>query len=355
MSRQPGGLGLSHRSRATSSITYADFPVAPGELDLRGDGSNPLEGLGSTLDGLALSPSVLASYGPVEGLWELRAAIGELFGVGAERVAVTSGASEALHLAFTCLADPGDTVQIPRPAFPGFRQLASLSGLNVVRYDLPVEVAEYAPLLRPGLAVVCTPNNPLGTVSARDAAQAPSTRIIWDISHAHLYGDGMASFRTGLRETDIIVFSLSKLLRLPGARIGCLISGAPEFIAAATAVKTHLSMSASVPSQLIAYRLLTDARTKQALCNRQADLNEARSLLTRGITETMALSAGSGQAGTHLYCQATDGADPWQALKDRGIVGLPGHVFDAVEPGVRLCFSQEPTLIREAVDRLLAH
>jgi aspartate/methionine/tyrosine aminotransferase len=343
---------LSDRARGTSSLTYADFPLGPSDVDLRGDGSSPLESLDAVLDDLALTPSDIASYGPVDGLPQLKAVIAELFGFGADSVVITSGGSEALHIAFTCLADPGETIEIPRPAFPGFRQLAQLAGLSVTRYEVPIDAIEHVPDLRPGLAVVCTPHNPLGTISKRHAVHAPASRIVWDVSHAYLYGDSMASFRDAIEDADVVVFSLSKLLRMPGARIGCLLARSSELIEAATAVKTHLSMSASVPSQLIALRLLTDPKTKPALCARQAELARARRALTRAITDSTTLKVTAGLAGTHLYCQSLEGSDPWQTLKNRGLVGLPGRVFDATEPGVRLCFAQEPTLIREAIDRI---
>lgn len=343
---------LSSRARRTSCLTYADFPVGPSDLDLRGDGSSPVENLGAVLDSLALTASAIASYGPVDGLPELKAVIAEFFGFGTDRVVITSGGSEALHLAFTCLTDPGQPIQIPRPAFPGIRQLAQLAGLTVTTYEVPMEAVEHVPDLRPGLAVVCTPHNPLGTVSKRPAVQAPASRIVWDLSHAFLFGEDVTSFRDAVEDTDVVVFSLSKLLRMPGARIGCFMARSPKLISAATAVKTHFSMSASVPSQLIALRLLTDPSTPPALCARQAELARARSALTRTIAASTTLKVAAGVAGTHLYCQSGEGFDPWQALKERGLVGLPGSVFDAAEPGVRLCFAQAPAVIREAIERL---
>jgi aspartate/methionine/tyrosine aminotransferase len=300
-----------------------------------------------------MDSGLLTSYGPVDGIPELRALVGGLFGVGAESVVITSGGSEALHLALLCLTDPGESIQLPRPAFPGFRQLAQLAGLLVTRYDVPTQAVEHAPALHDGIAVVCTPHNPLGTVTSRGSVGVPGRRVIWDVSHALVYGDNMAEFCRGLQDPDVVIFSFSKLLRVPGARIGCLVAKSQELIGAVNAVKTHMSMSASMPSQLIALRLLSDPATPDALYKRHEELSGLRTLLTQAVTGRTGLSVAAGLAGTHLYCESPRGDDPWQVLKDRGLVGLPGYVFDSAVPGVRLCFAQEPGLIRQVMERLV--
>ncbi|QKZ21082.1 pyridoxal phosphate-dependent aminotransferase [Streptomyces chartreusis] len=204
---------------------------------------------------LQVTASDLSGYGPVEGLPELREALAEILHVRAADLIVTTGASEALQLSLTCMADPGDTVRTPRPAFPGFDQLASLSGLRIEHYTAPGDLSWPEPP-EVTATVICTPHNPTGVITSRTVLPTRTRGwTIWDISHTSLFGADADEFRHGLAESEILVCSLSKLLRLPGARLGCLISGSSALIRAVTAAKTHMSISAGLPGQMLALEL----------------------------------------------------------------------------------------------------
>ena len=67
-------------------------------------------------------PGAVLSYGPSDGLPELRQAIADYFGrygisLGAGDVLVTTGGSEAAFFALNLVADHGDEIIIPEPFY----------------------------------------------------------------------------------------------------------------------------------------------------------------------------------------------------------------------------------------------
>ncbi|SEP53967.1 pyridoxal phosphate-dependent aminotransferase [Amycolatopsis saalfeldensis] len=339
---------ISHRAAAVVTYDYDDV-VPAGQLDLRGDNSPPLATAVPMLAQPGLSADELSSYGGVAGDPELRAILGALIGVAGDQVLVTTGGSEALFLALTCVADPGDTVLLPRPAFPGFEQLARLVGLRVVHYDVP----GVPPRRRAGEpVVVCTPHNPTGIITTPGISVRDDGWTVWDISHMSLAGRRIADLTAELAAHDILVFSLSKLLRLPGARVGCLVATDPAMLAAATRVKTHLSMSSSRPGQHLAKRILSNPATQDELDTRIARFDDLRGELLDAVAASRGLIAVAAADGTYVFVRTRDGSDAWQRLADAGVVGMPGVVFNSAPDTVRLCIAQSDQIVREAARRV---
>ncbi|GEM_PF-5371239 len=335
---------LSRRTAGLVAYSYEDFPVEIGDLDLRGDNSPPLSI--DTILRESVTEEDTAAYGPVSGEASLRQALADLFGACADQVIVTAGASEALHLALTCLTDPGDAVHLPRPAFPGYDQLAHLLGLRPLHYEVPGPPPGATSGVK--VRVVCSPHNPSGVLARRGAMNHDlATWTVWDLCHMPLAGTGVDEFRTGMAPNEVVVFSLSKLLRLPGARVGCLVAGSADLIATATTAKTHLSMSTSRLSQHLAARVLTNPSLRKQLAVRHTVLADLRRQLQDAVHASKRLVAVGAQGGTHLLVHANNG-DAWRILKDAGVVGLPGAVFNSPVPCVRLCTAQPADVIAAA-------
>jgi len=339
---------LSRHAAGLVAYGYDDFRVEAGDLDLRGDNSPPLSTVANILRRLDFTAHDLASYGPVPGEPPLRQALAGIFAAPADQIIVTAGGSEALFLALTCLAMPGDAVLLPRPAFPGYDQLAHLIGLRPMHYEVP-GLSSPQPAGCAAVRVVCTPHNPSGALTPRAAlGRDDAMWTVWDLCHVPLAGADLDDFRTGLGSREVLVFSLSKLLRLPGARVGCLVAGSPEVAAAATTVKTHLSMSTSRLSQRLAAQVLGDPAVRRAIATRHTRLSQLREQLHAAVQESTCLTAVPAGGGTHLLVHAKGGGAPWQILKDAGVVGLPGVVFNSPVPAVRLCTAQPVDVIEAA-------
>lgn len=341
---------VSRRAAATIAYHYDDFPAGLSDVDLRGDNSPPLRTTVAVLERFTPTVQHTAGYGDVAGDQRLRALLGELFGMPAANVVVTVGGSEALQLALTCVTDHGDAIWLPRPTFPGHDQLAQLLGLRRRHYDVPGPLPERldaAPLL------VCTPHNPTGVTTATNMVDRRPGWTIWDVAHASLTGRDLYAIRGMLTATGIVVFSLSKLLRLPGLRVGCLVTADQALAATAAVVKTHLSMSVDQLAQHVAAQVLADPGTRPELADRARHIAGLRRRIVNAAAASRALTAFPAMDGTHVLLRARDGADAWRRLRGAGVIGLPGTVFNTGADTVRLCVAQPVDVIVEAANRLV--
>ncbi len=343
----------SRRADDIVAFRYADFPVDHGDLDLRGDNSAPLDVLTHLLDKSLAHPDHLAGYGTVQGDEALRDTIAAVFSMPSAHIVVTNGASEALMLLLYALADPGNTIALPKPAFPGYRQLARMMDIRAVYYDATITPPQPALVSETRAVLVCTPHNPTGLTTGRaDVPDRSGTWLIWDVSHADLFEDATQGFRTGLAEHETVVFSLSKLLRLPGARVGFAVCGSPKLSARIVAAKTHLSMSTSYLSQALAREVLASAQARYEIGQRHTQMTLARDCVLAAVQQTSTFTAAVARGGTHLLLTSCSGGDAWLLLKQVGLVGLPGGLFDAGSSSVRVCTAQPLDVIDAAISRL---
>jgi len=195
----------------------------------------------------------ILGYGPAQGFLELREAMAGYFGgygiaLTADNVIVTCGGSEAILFAFATVADPGDEIVIPEPFYTNYNGYASLASLKVVPLTLKVEdgyrlppAEEFEARIGPRTKaiVLCSPNNPTGTVySAEELEQVVRLVLKHDL---FLIGDEVYKefVYEGLKHTSILEFdevkdrtivvdSISKRFSCCGARIGAVISRNPK-------------------------------------------------------------------------------------------------------------------------------
>lgn len=90
---------------------------------------------------------------------------------------VTIGATEALSASLTAILEPGDTILLPAPAYPGYEPIANLVGAKIVEIDttandfvLTPEMLEKA-ILEQGdklkAVLLNYPTNPTGVTYSR--------------------------------------------------------------------------------------------------------------------------------------------------------------------------------------------
>jgi aspartate aminotransferase len=193
------------------------------------------------------------SYGPAQGFLELREAIAGYFGgygiaLTADNIIITCGGSEAILFAFATVADPGDEIIIPEPFYTNYNGYASLANLKIVPLTLKVEDGYRLPpasefeakiTARTKAVVLCSPNNPTGTVySAEELGRVVKLVLkrdlflIGDEVYKEFVYDGLK--HTSILEFDeakdrtIVVDSISKRFSCCGARIGAVISRNPR-------------------------------------------------------------------------------------------------------------------------------
>src|SRR5688572_28777997 len=176
-------------------------------------------------------------YAPAMGSAALRNEIAALFGVAAETIVVTTGASEAMSILFCLVAEPGRNVVLPDAAFPAFASVAGAWGLDVKTYalrrdagfQLSAESVLEVVNAETALVLLNTPHNPTGVVVPRAeierlarALEARQISLVVDEVYHPLYHGESSPSAAGVANV-IVVGDMSKALCLPGVRTGWII------------------------------------------------------------------------------------------------------------------------------------
>ncbi len=189
------------------------------------------------------------SYGPSDGLPELRGAIVDYFArFGVELdvpdVMITTGGSEAALFAFNLLTDPGDEVIIPEPFYTNYNGFATMAGARVVPVTTraengfrlpPVEEIEKRLTGRTRAILICSPNNPTGTILTMEELRGLAALavkhdlfLIGDEVYKEFTYEGAVHHSLleldEVRDRVVVLDSISKRFSACGARVGALIS-----------------------------------------------------------------------------------------------------------------------------------
>ncbi len=189
------------------------------------------------------------AYGPSDGLPEFRKTVAKYyqsFGaqVQASNVFITTGGSEAILFVYMAIGDVGDEFLIPEPAYANYISLAAVAQVKLIPIPTKVEEgfhlpprAEIEKRITPKTKgiIICTPNNPTGTVYTRDEMQLVATiarkhhiLVISDEVYREFLFDGKKHTSIlNIPEMDeyaIVIDSISKRFSACGARIGFVVT-----------------------------------------------------------------------------------------------------------------------------------
>ncbi len=188
-------------------------------------------------------------YGPSEGLKELRGAISDYFGdygidVEPDNVFITTGGSEAIFFVLSAICDPGDEVIIPEPFYTNYNGFVNMAGVKIKPLTLSVENGFHLPpkeeikhLItdKTRAILICSPNNPTGTVYSREEIQSIIDLALeydlWVLSdevYREFVFDGkkhtsVLEFKEAAERT-VVMDSISKRFSCCGARIGFIVT-----------------------------------------------------------------------------------------------------------------------------------
>jgi GntR family transcriptional regulator/MocR family aminotransferase len=319
-------------------------------------------------------------YGDPAGYWPLREAIAAYLGparavrCAAENVIVVNGAQQAFGLALRLLTDPGDSVWIEDPGYPGARGAAIAAGTRIT----PVRVDREGLKIEDGAArgaaprlVFVTPSHqfPLGTtmsLARRLALLEWSTRsgamvVEDDYGCEYRYTGRPLSALQGLdtQERVIYVGTFSKVL-FPALRLAYLVVPT-SLVDAFSAAKGLLDSHAPLLEQATLADFITGghfvrhiARMRRLYRERQAALIDAIQRRLNGL-----LDARSTATGMHLVGWLPRHADDRvvaRAAAEAGIDVAPVSSFRVEHsgaPGLVLGFaSSSIAQIEAAIARL---
>jgi histidinol-phosphate aminotransferase len=252
---------------------------------------NPFEPLPAVLAAIAESP--LNRYPDASAL-ELRERLAADFGVTPEQIQVGSGSVALLSQFITAAAAAGDEVVYSWRSFEAYPNLVTVAGATSVtvpntadhRHDLPAMAAAITDRTR--VILVCSPNNPTGTIVTLAEfeafmAEVPQTvLVLLDEAYIEFVTDETAVRGIPLldRYPNLVVLrTFSKAYGLAGLRVGYAI-GAEYLMDAARAAAIPLSVIAQAQRAAI-----VSLDHREELLERVARIAEQRDRVWQALVE----------------------------------------------------------------------
>jgi aspartate aminotransferase len=302
------------------------------------------------------------------------------------QVIATSGAKEALYLAFQALCDPGDEVLIPAPFWVTYAEQARLAGGMPVQIDTSPPSWKLTPeVLRRHLSprskalMLCTPSNPTGAVYsdaelgalARVVAEAGLVAIVDEIYARISYVPVGRWLRAApdLADHSLIVDGVSKAYAMTGWRLGWLM-GPPALIEAAAAIQSHLtSHPSSITQRAALFALQNDPQVESTVDDMVRTFRQRRDAIVEELSKVDGFDCPTPEGAFYVYPDArallgrplgpkgrvvSSTIDLSAYLLDEALVNtVPGEAFGT--PGfVRFSYALGLDELREGIHRIAA-
>lgn len=312
-------------------------------------------------------------YTPNKGIIELRSAIvGRLEEKGVildeEEVILTSGASEALHLAILALVDNGDEVLIPDPGFVSYRPLVEIAGGRAVPYLLREEDA-FAPDLeaveelitgKTKMMIINSPSNPTGAVFSKasvkgiaEVAEDKGVTILSDEVYDEIVYEGEHHSIGKYSDGAVVVNGFSKSYAMTGLRLGYVYADleiteemlkAHQYIQASTCSLSQMAALAALGSKGFIDSMVSVLRERRDLAAAQlSEIPGVRCLRPEGAFYVFPNFSRYGDSRTMVM----------KILKEAKVVTTPGTAFGAGGEGyIRLSYATNKEKIEEGINRI---
>jgi len=295
-------------------------------------------------------------YVPSPGMAEAREAAAADFvargvNVSADRVLITSGASEGIELALTGIVDEGEEVLVPSPTYPLYTAVLAKIGAQPVYYRTD-HTHQWQPDLdhvkrlitaKTRALVVIDPNNPTGAIYPEatrktliEIAETHGLVILADEVYGDLSYDGPVPAMAALNNAAPIISysSLSKAYLAPGWRAGWMAVGSsPRLDGALAAIKKLADgrLCSPGPMQYAVAAALTGDRSHQVEFRKQlrarAALTANRMNAIPGMSCVMPQSAFYAMPKVELPPGKTDVDFVLGLLRSTGVLTVYGSGF----------------------------
>lgn len=323
--------------------------------------------------------SGITSYTGNAGLIELRQEISAYlhrsFGVQyspENEVIVTVGGSQAIDLALRAIVDPGDEVIIVEPTFVAYSPIVSLAGGVPIpvhtkpenEFKLQPEEIEKVVTERTKAIIICSPNNPTGTMLRKEELEAIAKivekhdlLVISDEIYAELSYEGKyTSFSSipGMFERTILVSGFSKGFAMTGWRLGY--SAAPKEISEAMLkIHQYTMMCASTMAQYGAIEALRNGLSDVEYMRKS--YRQRRNFFVSSLQEiglSCHLPGGAFYAFPSIKETGLSSEEfAHRLLMEERVAVVPGNVFgESGEGFIRCSYASSLEQLQEAVKRM---
>ena len=257
---EPTGARVRLRPEIAALPAYRQGRPAPADGFKLSSNENPFEPLPSVIAAVTEAASHVNRYPDASAL-ALRERLAERFGVTAVEVLVGAGSVSLLAQLIAAAAGPGDEVVYSWRSFEAYPGLVTVAGAESVRvpnrddhgHDLDALAAAVTDRTR--VAIVCSPNNPTGTIVTAAEFDAFMSRVPGDL--LVLLDEAYIEFVRDEASVDgrsligrypnlVILRTFSKAYGLAGLRVGYAVGPAPILDAArSTAIPLGVTATAS--------------------------------------------------------------------------------------------------------------
>lgn len=328
--------------------------------------------------GVAAIQSGNTGYTAATGLPALKQAISDDYlarydvAVSPERIIVTPGASGALLLMASLMANPGEEVLMPDPCYPCNRHFLIQTGANArlieTRPDDGFEMdlsalAGHWNENTSGLWLA-SPSNPTGAVLSKaylteawEKVQALGGHLLVDEIYQGLVYDGEDFSALSIAEDIFVINSFSKYFAMTGWRLGWIV--VPEWaIEGATKLAQNLFISAPTVSQYAAVRAFQPDVLAECESRRQI-LNSRRLVLLKGLKDIGLPVVAPAQGAFYVYVDVssvTQDAMAWclALLETEKVALTPGADFGIKDAHkyVRFAYTCDEARLEDALLRI---
>ena len=325
-------------------------------------------------------------YGPVPGFPSLREAIAASLNgrYEASEIMVSTGAKQVIYNAIMVTINKGDEVVIPTPSWVSYVEMVKLAeGIPVTvptsaetHWKVTAEQLKSAITDKTKMVMLCSPNNPTGSVYSRSELEAivsvfeqhPDVWILSDEIYEHISYVrevvSLSEFET-IRERLILINGISKAYAMTGYRIGFIAAKNRELLQAYNRLQGQSTTCACTVAQKAAeaaYRGSQDCveAMRQAFEKRRdlimdlvADIPELTCTRPDGAFYIFPdVSAYYPRLAKHLGIAQVGSAQMAEYLLNEGHLACVAGADFGEDRCIRLSYATDESTIREAINRL---
>lgn len=294
-----------------------------------------------------------------------------------DEILVAPGSASAIYLLLHALADIGDEVLIPDPAWFHYPILSGLAGLKPVRiplskengFKIDGEEMEKRITDRTRVLILNSPSNPTGKVISKEeleeiagVAERKNLTVISDeiyekivyAPHEHI---SIASI-SGMKERTIIINGMSKGYAMTGWRIGYAASS-PELTLKMTSLMGYSLVCASSVSQYAAIEALRNPESRKYAEEMVRAWTRRREIVLKAVRENSDVLSTMEPQGTFYGWLDISGSGMSGKEVSSGLLSesntavFPGSLFGKNgEKYVRISFATSDDIVEKGMEKL---
>jgi len=288
------------------------------------------------------------------------------------QIIVTIGASQGIDLAFRAILNQGDEVLIVEPAFVSYAPLVAIAGGKPVAvstspangFKVTAEQIEAAITERTKAILLCSPNNPTGSMLTKDELteiaaiiQKHDLLVVSDEIYAELsYDDDFCSVAAieGMYERTILINGFSKGFAMTGWRLGFL-AAPKEFFEVMLKIHQYTTMCA--PNMLQRGAIEALRNTYPEVESMRNSYRRRRNYVVQTLNQ-MGLDCHTPGGAFYVFpsIRSTGLSSEQfaeQLLMQEKVAVVPGHVFgESGEGYIRCSYATSMEHLQEALKRI---